>query len=311
MSSTNRYQGVDPVLTNVSIGYQNSAYVAEQLFPTLPVAKQSGKHFIYDKGKFRVNDNLRGSGAASKEVTLNLTTGLPYFCEDHALKQFVTDEDMDGAVAPMDPMVDATENVTEMHMVAREVELAASLTSTGVMTQNTTLSGSSQWSDYQNSDPFTNIETGKQTIHSAIHVDPNVLVLPKQVWDKLKHHPAFLERVKYSQKGVISEDLLASLVGVDRVIIAAAGKNAAVEGQTDSMSYIWGKDAILAYINPRLGQKMITLGLTYQWKTRKVEKLRGTNEEDRKGTYVRVGDHYYDMNLVSASAGYLMKAVVA
>src|SRR5215208_5948506 len=311
MASTNRYLGVDPVLTNVSIGYQNSAYIADQLYPTLPVATQSGKHFIYDKGRFRVNDNMRGAGAASKETTLNLTTGLPYFCEDHALKQFVTDEDMDGAVAPMDPMVDATENVTEMHMVAREVELAAALTATGTMTQNTTLSGTSQWSDYSNSDPFTNIETGKQTIHAAIHVDPNICVLSKQTWDKLKHHPAFLERVKYSQKGVISEDLLASLIGVDRVIIAAAGKNAAMEGQTDSMSYIWGKHAILAYVNPRLGQKMITLGLTYQWQTRKVERLRGSNEEDRKGTYVRVGNHYWDSNLVSASAGYLIKDAVA
>jgi hypothetical protein len=105
--------------------------------------------------------------------------------------------------------------------------------------------------------------------------------------------------------------LLASLIGVDRVIIAAAGKNSAKEGQTDDMSYIWGKHAILAYINPRVGQKMVTLGLTYQWKTRKAEKLRGTNEEDRKGTYVRVGDHYYDMNLVSAAAGYLIKNAVA
>ena len=311
MSSINRYQGVDPVLTNVSIGYQNAAYIAELLYPTLPVSKQSGKHFVYDKGRFRINDNKRGAGAASKEVTLDLTTGNPYFCEDHALKQFVTDEDVDGAVPPMDPMVDATENVTEMHMVERENTLATALTDTAVLTQNTTLSGASQWSDYTNSDPFTNIETAKQTIHESIYVDPNTLVLGKQVWDKLKHHPAFLERVKYSQKGVISEDLLASLVGVDRVIIAAAGKNSAVEGQTDSMAYIWGKHAILAYINPRLGQKMITLGLTYQWKTRKVERLRGTNEEDRKGAYVRVGDHYYDMNLVSASAGYLVKNAVA
>jgi hypothetical protein len=136
-------------------------------------------------------------------------------------------------------------------------------------------------------------------------------MLGKQVWDKLKHHPAFLERVKYSQKGVISADLLASLVGVDRVIIAAAGKNTAVEGQSDSMSYIWGKNAVLAYVNPRLGKKTITLGLTYQWKTRKVERLRGADEEDRKGTYVRVGNHYYDQNIVAASAGYLVKNAVA
>jgi hypothetical protein len=311
MSSTNRYLGVDPVLTNVSIGYQNAAYVADQLFPTLPVAKQSGKHFIYDKGRFRINDNLRGTGAASKEVTLSLTTGLPYFCEDHALKQFVPDEDVDNAVPPMDPMVDATENVTEMHMVERENTLATMLTDTAIMTQNTTLSGTSQWSDYSNSDPISNLETGKATIHEEIFVDPNVLILGKQAWDKLKHHPAFLERIKYTQKGVVGPDLLASLIGVDRVIIAAAGKNSAAEGQTDNMAYIWGKHAILAYINPRVGQKMVTLGLTYQWKTRKVEKMRGSNEEDRKGTYVRVGDHYYDMNLVSAAAGYLVKNAVA
>lgn len=311
MSSTNRYLGVDPVLTNVSIGYQNDAYIAEQLFPTLPVAKQSGKHFVYDKGRFRINDNLRGTGAASKEVTLSLTTGNPYFCEDHALKQFVPDEDVDNAVPPMDPMVDATENVTEMHMVERENTLATMLTDTAQMTQNVTLSGTDQWSDYSNSDPIDDIETGKQTIHSSIYVDPNVLILGKQVWDKLKHHPAFLERIKYVQKGVVGPDLLASLVGVDRVIVAAAGKNTAKEGQSDSMSYIWGKNAILGYINHRLGQKMITLGLTYQWKTRQTEKLRGTNEEDRKGTYVRVGNHYYDMNLVSASAGYLIKTAVA
>jgi len=78
------------------------------------------------------------------------------------------------------------------------------------------------------------------------------------------------------------------------------------------MGYIWGKHAVLAYVNPRVAQKMITLGLTYTWGDgMKTEKLRGSDEEDRKGTYVRVGDHYYDQNLVSALAGYLIKDAVA
>ena len=309
--STNRYQGVDPLLGNVSIGYKNDNYIADLIFPTLSVAKQSGKHFIYDKGRFRNPKNLRGSGAPSNEVGLTLSTGLPYFCEDHSLKQFVSDEDVDNAVPGVDPFVDATENVTEMHMINREVELAASLTSTAVLTQNQTLSGTGQFSDFGNSDPFGTIETGMQTVHSSIFQRPNTAILGKQVWDKIKNHPAFLERVKYTQKGVITEDMLASLIGVERVVIGAAGKNTAAEGQTDSMSYIWGKDMILAYVNPRISQKMITLGLTYQWKERIVERLRGSTEEDRKGTYVRVGDNYYDMNLVSASAGYLIKNAVA
>ncbi len=146
----------------------------------------------------RGNSAKRATGAPSDEVNLSLTTGLTYFCEDHALKQFVSDEDVANAITPTSPVVDATENVTEKHLISREIEIAASLTSTAVMTQNTTLSGVSQWSDYTNSDPIGNVRTGMQTVHSAIHLNPNTLLLGKQVYDKLIDHPAFLERLKYS-----------------------------------------------------------------------------------------------------------------
>lgn len=308
---TNRYLGVDPMLTNVAIAYQNDAYIAERIFPSFRVAKQSGKHFVYDRGRFRPNNATRAAGSNSNVVELKLTTGNPYFCEDHALRQFVADEDVDNAITPTSPFTDATENLVDMHMVNREVELAASLTSTSVLTNNTTLSGTSQWNDYTNSDPITNLETGKRAIHEELFVNANTLILGKQVWDVLKHHPAFLERVKYSQRGVISEDLLAALIGVDRVIVAGAGKNVAIEGQSDNMEYIWGKDAILAYIAPTIRPKMITLGFTYTFKDVRVERLRGSDEEDRKGTYVRVGDHYYDQKIVAAEAGYLIKNAIA
>lgn len=309
--STNRYLGVDPMLTNVAIAYKNDAYIAEQLLPTLPVARQTGKHFIYDRGRFRNVPNKRGTGAPSNEVTLTLTTGTPFFCEDHALKQFVPDEDVENAITPTDPYQDATENVSELHLVSREIETATLLTSTANLTQNTTLSGTSQWSDFSNSDPIKDIRTGKQTVHSAIHQNPNTLIMGRQVWDKLIDHPAFLERVKYSQLGVMTADLMARIFEVDRILVGAAGKNTATEGQTDSMSYIWGKDAVLAYIAPRIQPKMITLGLTYQWQQMEVKRLRGTDEEDREGTYIRVGGFYYNEKIVAASAGYLIKTAVA
>jgi hypothetical protein len=311
--STNRYQGYDPILSNVAIAYSNDAYVASTLLPEIPVNFQTGKHWIYDKGRFRNTPSKRGAGSKSGEVELNLTTGLPYFCEDHALKQFVLDEDVDNATTPTDPFTDATENVTEQLLIAREVEAANMLTSTAVITQNTTLSGTSQLSDYSNSDPFSVVETGKQTIHSATHMPVNTLVMGKQAWDKLKYHPALLERVKYSQRGQMTTDLVASLFEIDNLIVAAAGYNTTKEGQTDSMSYIWGKDMLLAYIAPRIAPKMLTLGLTYRWNKRQkiVQRLRGTDEEDRKGTYVRAGEDYYDQNVVSTACGYLVKNAVA
>lgn len=307
----NRYLGVDPMLTNVAIAFENDVYIADQVFPAFAVKKQSGKHFVYDQARFRANDSLRGTGSPSNEVTISLSVGTAYYADDHALSISVADEDVDNAITPTDPFVDATEFLMDQQMVAREIELAAMLADTGVMTQNTTLSGTTQWSDFNNSDPIANIETAKQTIHASIHKMPNTLILGKQVFDKLKHHPAVLERIKYSQKGIITADLLASLFEVERVLIGGAGKTTSAEGQTETTGYIWGKHAILAYVAPSAKPKMITLGLTYTWKTLKTERLRGSAEEDKKVTKVRVGDYYYDLKLVSALAGYLIKNAVA
>lgn len=307
---TNRYQGVDPVLTDLSLAYQNEAYVAEEMFKPLPVKLQSGKHFVYDKGNFRSNDLKRGPGARSKEVTHNISTGLAYVCEDHAAKEFVPDEDVDNAADGVDPYADATDTVTEMLKISREVEAAAALTATATMTQNTTGSGTSLWND-SNSDPIAAIRTAAQTIHSSVMKNPNTLLLGKQVFDKLVDHPAIVERVKYSQLGVLSTDLLARLFNVERILVGAAEKNTSVEGQADTMGYIWGKNAVLAYVNPRLGQKTVTLGVAYKWKDRQVERLNGTDERDRRGQFIRAGDEYYDQEFVTVLAGYLFKDIVA
>lgn len=308
---TNKYLGVDPMLTSVAIAYTNGSYIADKIFLPFPVKKQSGKHFVYDRGRFRVNDTRRSTGSNSNEVTLKLTTGGTYYAEDHVLKQFVADEDVDNAITPTDPYMDATENTTDMLMVDREKSLADYMASTTNLTQNTTLAGTDQWSDFNNSDPFDDIETGKSAIKSSVFIKPNTLILGQQVYDKLKHHPDLLERVKYSQKGVITIDLLKELFEVDNVLIGDSGYNSATEGQTDSMSYIWGKHAWLAYINPQFRGKALTFGVHYTWKQMQVERLRGSDEEDRKGTYIRVGNYYYDQLAVSVECAYLIKNAVA
>ena len=314
---TNRYLGVDPVLTNVAIGYTNEQYIAEMLLPSFSVKKQTDKHFVYDRGRFRgpSNNAKRAQGANSSEVSLILTTGNPYFAEDHALKQFVADEDVDNAITPTSPYQDATENVVERLMIGREIEAATLLTTAGNYGSGNkvTLTGTDQWNDYTNSDPIGDIETGKTAIHAAIFQTPNVLVLGKQVYDQLIHHPAIIERVKYSQLGVVTPELLAAVFDVEKVIIAKAGKNTANEGQTDTMGYIWGKIALLAYVAPKVAPKVITLGLTYVWagKSMEVKRLRGSDEDDREGTYIRAGRWYYDQNIVASEAGYLISGAVS
>ncbi len=298
---------VDPALGNVSIKYTNSTFIADQIFPTMKVAKQTGKYYVYDKANLRVDKTTRAAGSGANEVDFGLST-VAFACEDHALKSFVADEIQDQADAALNPLIDETEALTEKMLLDREATLATMLTDSAQVTQYTTLSGTSQWSDYSNSDPIADIRTGRTTIHAATFKKPNTLIMGKQVFDMLIEHPQIIERIKYSQLGVVTEELLARVFQVEKILVGEAGSNTAVEGQADSLSYVWGKSAIIAFIAPKVGLKTLTLGVTFTYGEREVKRW---YEQDREGTYVRVGKDNYVQKIVAVGAGYLLKTVIA
>lgn len=298
---------VDPALSNVSIRYSNDTFIADQIFPMVKVAKQTGKFYVYDKSNLRIDTTARAAGSGANEVDFGLST-TRFSCEDHALKEFIADEIQDQADSALNPLVDATENVTEKLLLDREQNLANILTSTANVTQNTTLSGTDQWSDYSNSDPIGDIRTARTTIHKATFKKPNTIVMGKEVFDMLAEHPQIIERVKYSQLGVLTEELLARVFQVQKILVGEAGYNSAAEGQTDTMAYVWGKNVIVAYVTPQIRLKALTLGYTFTYSTRIVKRWR---DEDREGTYVRVGNDNYTQQIVAVGAGYLIVNAVA
>jgi hypothetical protein len=139
-------------------------------------------------------------------------------------------------------------------------------------------------------------------------VTPNKFALGYQAWAKLRHHPDLLGRLSVSTIRVLTPQLLADLIGVEEVLIGDALYNSADEGQTDVMSYVWGKDALLAYVATTPKIKGLSLGYTLQ-----VTDARYVDRWDEpwvKAEFVRAND-YYEPKLVAAEAGYLFKTVVA
>lgn len=299
---------VDPALSNVSIKYTNDTFIADLIFPMVKVAKQTGKYYVYDKSNLRVDATARAAGSVANEVDVGLAPRGTFSCDDHALKGFVADEIQDQADAALNPLVDEVEAVTEKLLLDREKNLATLLANTANITQNVTLSGTNQWSDYANSDPIGDVRTARQTIHQNTFKKPNTMFMSKLVFDMLLDHPAIIERIKYSQLGVVTAELLARVFQVEKVIVGEAGYNSANEGQTDSLSYVWGKHAWLAYISPVVRLKMLTLGATFTYSTRIVKRWR---DEDREGTYVRIGNDNYQQSLIAAACGYLIKNAIA
>jgi hypothetical protein len=82
-----------------------------------------------------------------------------------------------------------------------------------------------------------------------------------------------LARIKYTQVGVIGPQELATVFGVDKVVVAASIK----DNGDGTQSFLWGKNAILAYVAPsvmnagvigaegQVGPKDISFGKSFVW----------------------------------------------
>ena len=296
---------VDPLLSNVSVAYQNAEYVAETIFPLVKVGSKTGFYFKFDKSKFRKVATLRGVGAAAKEVGFGLTKSTAYVCKDHALKELVADEFKDEAQAALSPEMDATDNISERLLVEKEIDLAAYMADDSNFS-SVTLTTTDQWSDYANSDPIGDVETAIESVRSKIFKAPNTLIMGQQVYNVLKHHPDIVDRIK-SGFAKVTPEILADLFDVSKVIIGSAGKQDATEGQASDIAYIWGKHAWLAYITPKPRRNSISFGYHFQYKIRKADKW---YDKEREGTFVRIHDHY-TREVITTDACYMIKNAVA
>jgi hypothetical protein len=235
-----------------------------------------------------------------------------YFCDDHALEAVIADEERDNADPAIQPDIDKTEFLTDKILLNKEVALANTIATATL--PGATLSGTSQWSDYTNSDPVAAVEDQKATIQKAVQQIPNTLVLPYDVYRKVRLHPKVTDKVLNVQTGIVGPDILADVFDVEQVLVPRGLKNTAAPGQAPSLSYIWGKNAFLCYVPPRAGLKTVGLAYTFQWAAAPgslaghvVEIWR---EERRKADMVRV-QRYYDQKIIAAGAVFVWKSAVA
>ena len=292
----------DAILSNISVQYRNAALVGLQLMPIVGVKKESDIYYIYDSkaDRFRIPQTLRAPKTESKTVDWKVTTGT-YSCNEHALNDLIDDREKNNADAPLNLEVDTVEFLTDILQLGLEMRIKDILETS--LSEHTP---SVKWDVLETSDPIVDIETGKDAIHAVIFKEPNVLLLGKSVYDKLKHHPDILDRIKYVQKGVVTPELMASVFEIEQVIVGKAGYNTAKEGKTASYSYLWGKNAILAYVEPSPGIKKFSLGYTFQSHPFQTRRAR---IEIRHSDWFEVGDIEAE-KMVAVACGYRISPAI-
>lgn len=320
----------DAVLTNISVGWPNNGLIGDQLFPTVPVKKQSDKYYLFGREAWlpEIGD-LRAPGTEANEIPGFKVSLDTYYAQEHALQVAVTDEERENADSIFSPDRDGTELVTSKIMLGREVAMNAMVTNTANFASglSTTLSGTAQWSDYVNSSPISDVKTGIRAVHAKIFTEPNVGVFPYQVMSILEDHPDIIERIKYSERAILTPEIIAAVFSLQKVIVpgvavGAGGVGAA--GNAITGGYLWGKDVLLAWVPPRAGLKIPAFAYEFTWgyngsQAQVVDRWR---EDKRKSDLIRC-QRRYDLKMVGneinpasgdfgkSVTGYLIKAAVA
>ncbi len=242
---------IDRAITQAAMRYRNSMFIAQLAAPIVPVVKESDLMFIFDKAEwFRdVADKNRrpGTRAARGGYTVS---NLRYSLAEIAIAHGVPDRIVESADDPLRPIQDGTDWCMQIALLRREVMTAAIIMGATAWGTNTTLTGTTQWADFVNSDPANDVQLAISTVLQNTGFRPNTMVVGEQVHDKLILNPDLLDRFKYTQVAVPTGPMIAQWLGIDRYLIGAATRNTAAEGAAATMAYIWAKHAAIYYVPP-------------------------------------------------------------
>lgn len=294
---------IDQLLSNVSVKYKNEEYVADQVFPIVPVKKDSDLYRIYTRN-FRIPETKRADKGTANIHYFEVTNA-SYILEDHALKDFVSDDEADNYDLA-DLRADTTEELTDVIMRRREKSVAdlftttnwslnVSLTSTFAFNANTTLSN-----------PIPVFLTGGLEILQNSGKLPNYAIIPHSTFIHITQHTSVLDRIKYTSSEV-SKSMIASLFEVEEIIKPSAVYDSSDRGVTESIGDIWGDNCFIGYKPSRPSPRTPSAGYIFE---KNVPRVRRWREEERISDAIEVRMKFVP-KVVASLSGFLIRDTLA
>jgi hypothetical protein len=241
--------GINMVLTNLAQGVIQPDYAMRLLYPLAEVADYGGQIIEFDDSAYLEVDDDRADDTPYPEIqesyfgrpfTLN-TKGLSFRVGDKKANQMQR--------LGINWGRRASERLIGRAGLMHEIEAASAATTVGnyATTNRITLSAGSQFNE-SGVDPDPVIRTGKSAVASQIGVDPNVMVMGRDVYDVLAARYSRNFTATSGGGGLrpqLTEEILAGIFGFARVRVCNALRKTASGRQR-----IFGKHIVMGYTNP-------------------------------------------------------------
>lgn len=270
---------VNRELSMVMTAYANQQeFIADQVFPNIPVDKQTDFFNKMGRRSFvQTNMQKRAPRTETPGVDWNFTRDT-YAAEVWGLHHDI--EDQFRASADENWQLDrtGTDLITAQALLRREKEWVNAFFKTGVWTNDQTGVGAAPGAnqflqlDVAGSSPLTLFRRARRNFHLRTGVRPNVAVFGSRVWDVMMDHAEFVERIKYSQRGILTRELVQSLIEIPKVFVletveATNTQDELTADVTPTTAYLGSdEDFWIGYANPRPSRTTPSAGYTFSWK---------------------------------------------
>ena len=261
-------QNVDPVLTNMLVGYMQASdrFVASRVFPQVDVDKKGFTYYILTK-KYWFLDEIKtrapGGQFARSGYGVESTTGTALI---FGLEHTMADEDRQNSQLPLSLEQAGVRWLSQQSLIRKERAFSADFMITGVWGTDDNNS-TTDWDDFTSGDPVNDVLTARRTISNNTGFDGNSMTLGYIVHQALLNHPDIADRVKYVQTATLGtiENALAGMFGVSNYNVGKGSYNSANEGQTMVAAAIIDDDCLVSYATPNPGIFEASAGYTFAW----------------------------------------------
>lgn len=271
----------DAYLTNYSFGLMqdDGVFVAGAASSRITVTQEAGKYDVYPPGYFwRDEAKVRPLGGRPVQVGYGIREDT-YVAEEWALEHVIDDRTRQNSRIQGRLDENATRLLTTKQMIRADRIWATSFFKTGVWGMTVTGAAAApgadeflSWADDASS-PLSDIEDWKELIRAATGMEPNTLVLGSNVRKRLKNHPEFVDRIKYTSSAAITNAVMAAMFEIDNLRVARSMYNTADEKAPsadptggENLAYIVDPNAAwLGYIDPNPSLNSPTAIATFAW----------------------------------------------
>ncbi|MBR1943842.1 hypothetical protein IJ843_08925 [bacterium] len=299
----------DEALTGLAIAYKPSELIADELLTKTYVDSPEFKYHYYDKGQFlTTGDTEIGEYGEPDETEYKYTekhngTGIYAHMTKLSVRhlEMTTQEKDKEAKRVM---------FSKNHLkLAGETRLAKMLRNADNYEGNAVTLTSANDFNSENAKPIQFV----QECADKMFKKPNTMIISRAGASFLRSCPSVVQMYKGNaiQDGLVPVEFLKECFDVENILIGGGRINTNKKGQALALSYVWGNDMVLAYIDPAADLDCgVTFGQRVVYKDYNVQTFLDAKPGAAGVKYYKSVEEYKDL-ITCPDCGYLIKRFFA